>query len=195
MRLLVNKMQNNEFFRLWVSNYQKGLSRTLEAGLDITGGAKDDAGSKLKKGASSKKINLKQNFSQQIMDHVSSTNYFRKKLPNIFTGGDAPNQSNILKEKLAVLAPVPMPIDIKRQSDHQKVLEKNRTIAKNTSLRSLSLNPIEEEVPNIRTEDGIRRGSMSVGPRWKQKGYDPTGNSNVNKLNFLEDETFLRRLR
>ena len=59
MRLLVNKMQNNEFFRLWVSNYQKGLSRTLEAGLDITGGAKDDGGSKLKKGASSKKINLK----------------------------------------------------------------------------------------------------------------------------------------
>ena len=56
-------MQNNEFFRLWVSNYQKGLSRTLEAGLDITSGSKDD-GSKLKKGASSKKINLKQNFSQ-----------------------------------------------------------------------------------------------------------------------------------
>ena len=115
MRLLVAKMQNNEFFRLWVNNYQKGLTRTLEAGLDINGGGKvDDGSSKLKKGASSKKINLKQNFSQQIMDHVSSTNYFRKKLPNIFTGGDAPNQQNILKEKLAVLAPVPMPIDFKR---------------------------------------------------------------------------------
>ena len=48
------------------------------------------------------------------MDHVSSTNYFRKKLPNIFTGSDAPNQQNILNEKLAVLAPVPMPINIKR---------------------------------------------------------------------------------
>ena len=65
MRLLVNKMQNNEFFRLWVSNYQKGLSRTLEASLDISGGGgSKDNDSKLKKNSSSKKINLKQNFSQ-----------------------------------------------------------------------------------------------------------------------------------
>ena len=59
----------------------------------------------------------------------------------------------------------------------------------------MSLTAIEEEVPNIRTDDGIRRGSMSVGPRWKQKGQDPSGDKKVNKLNFLEDETFLRRLK
>ena len=51
------------------------------------------------------------------MDHVSHSNFYRKKLPGIFTGEDQADTTSILKEKLKFLTPVPIPTEIKRANE------------------------------------------------------------------------------
>ena len=94
-------MNDNEFFRNFISKYQKGLTRTLEKTLEKTKAESSAAAgpgtSKKKKATGAKssqpaaanangKPGKKADFGKMIMDHVSSTNYYRKNLPSIFTG-------------------------------------------------------------------------------------------------------------
>lgn len=120
--------------------------------------------STLKKGSSSanngKKSVKKANYSKQIMDHVSDTNYFRKHLPNIFTGESTADQSSILQEKLKTLAPVPLPNKIMKSNEHKITIEKFKQLSPLRNVRStrnLDMNTVQER-PN-RTLDGIKRGS------------------------------------
>jgi len=53
------------------------------------------------------------------MDHVNNSNFFRKQLPNIFTGEAETDISSVLTEKLKTLTPVPMPTSIKIQEMHE----------------------------------------------------------------------------
>ena len=62
-----------------------------------------------------------------IMNHVNSTNYYRKQLPHIVKGEVTTNdQSNIMQEKLKEMAPVPLPPDIRRAQEHDNLLELKR---------------------------------------------------------------------
>ena len=48
------------------------------------------------------------------MDHISSANFYRKKLPEIFTGEMKNDQAAIMKEKLSILEQVPLPVHMRK---------------------------------------------------------------------------------
>ena len=121
MRMYAQQMGDNEFFRQFISKYQKGLNRALKKTLENTDAEKNaEAFKSPKKKApdGANKPPKKANFGKMIMDHVSNTNYYRKNLPAIFTGKSNTDHSSILQDKLKTLAPVPLPINLQRANEH-----------------------------------------------------------------------------
>ena len=124
MRMHALEMGENEFFRQFISKYQKGLARTLKTTIEKTEAESNSAalgssqkkptteGSKSQKPGAAVKTSKKANFGKQIMDHVSNTNYYRKNLPSIFTGESNTDHTGILQEKLKTLTPVPLPLEL-----------------------------------------------------------------------------------
>lgn len=130
------------------------------------------------------------------MDHVNNSNFFRKQLPNIFTGEAETDISSVLTEKLKTLTPVPMPTSIKIQEMHEQNLEMHRS-PKATSPRfgSADLSPIYEK-PVRKTLDGIKRGSQSVGRRANSLAPPVNvGQGMQFQKCLLDDTAFLNRLK
>ena len=192
MKELAIGMHDNEFFKMFASKYQKGLNRALAASKDqidseqssIAPKKAQPAGSKSVP-ANAKKSVKKANFSKQIMDHVSNTNYFRKNLPHIFTGESAGDSSSILQEKLKNFSPVPLPIELKKAQDHQVIIEKHRQLSplKNSySTRTIDIGSVDEHT--MRGARGSISGRRQSVPTKQRKSP-----------NHYEDENFLRRLK
>ena len=73
------------------------------------------------------------------MDHISSNNYYRKQLPEVFTAKGRPDQQSYIKEKIKNFAPVPLPPDMKKIMEHQKLIEKNATPFRSRAPRNVDL--------------------------------------------------------
>ena len=73
------------------------------------------------------------------MEHVNSSNYYRKHLPNIFTGEVQADSSTILKDKLKMLEPVPLPAEVRKAKEHASVLKLNNSLKASGSQRNLDL--------------------------------------------------------
>ena len=101
------------------------------------------------------------------MDHVSNSNFYRKKLPGIFTGDDQADTTSILKEKLKTLTPVPMPLDMKRANDQAGTILKSPRRAR----ASIPLSPINRDIGPIK--EANQRGAMSVPRRKGSVGMSP----------------------
>ena len=162
MRELIKVMPKNDFFKLFVTKYQKNLTKALEIGLEMDDGPSKAAANsndgdqadedQAKKAAPKKNIkNVK--YQKQILDHINGANYYRKHLPNIFTGEDKADPSSLLQEKLKMLAPVPLPIDVKKANDHQKSMHE-QTLKRNAS-QNMNMD-INSVTPRAQiTKDGI----------------------------------------
>lgn len=186
MRRIAKIMQNNDFFKIFASQYQKGIIGALGTVLEKSQPEKQS--SKTPKPAASSKDKLsptgaackptkakKVDYNQLIMEHINSNNFYRKQLPKVFTDKGQPDHSSLLQEKLKNFAPVPLPMEIKRTMEHDKLIE-DRTL-------------------HLERTAG-RAGATSVPPPGRNNSNASTLKVSMKRrLSPVEDETYMRRLK
>lgn len=155
MRRIAKIMQKNDFFKIFVNQYQKGITSALETVLEKSRPEKPtkakpaakqaSAAPTLTKLPSGKPKVKKVDYNQLIMDHISSNNYYRKQLPNVFTGKGQPDQSNFIQEKIKHFTPVPLPLDMKRTMDHDRLLVNHSPNLKSLRHTSKNLEGVQEK--------------------------------------------------
>ena len=134
--MLIRRMNKNPFFKNFMGEYHRKLARTFE------GAAKTSKAGGSKSVPPTAKKGKKVNYGKQITEHINNANFFRKYLPDMFSGDSKPNwdQMAVIRDKMKSISPVPVPLEIKNAKEHQQVLKLNRSPA--GSKRSLDLETI-----------------------------------------------------